>query len=437
MTRKSKSEILDIYEELESRVTVETHLNSVTYSAPVNFNESMKSPRHRWYPYKEGFSPSFVRSFLHRYVNGNHATVLDPFSGVGTAVLEAGFSDMLGMGVEVSPLADFVARTKAIILNANELSDFERTIHCFMRAPLVRIAEPPENDTVLSYFEKPYLEAILRIKAFISGLQEEKIKDLFALALLSNIEVYSTHRKAGNGLKKKKKLSYRKYPGSPLDQVRNSIHLHLRMFRSDLERINDFVKPVFLRANVLELSPDQYPYQFDCLLTSPPYANCFDYSKIYSCELWMGGFFQSKKDQQTFRMNSVRSHVHATWPERYEDMGSTTINNVIYPVLSSKDLWSRRIPDMLRGYFMDLGNLLHLVRPVLHNGAALGFVVSNSAYGGIPVATDLLLVETAIRHGYKAERLEIYRQIIPSSQQYVKMIKKELMRESLVILRKE
>ena len=34
------------------------------YYTPVNFREALATPRHRWYAYKEGFSPIFVENFI-------------------------------------------------------------------------------------------------------------------------------------------------------------------------------------------------------------------------------------------------------------------------------------------------------------------------------------------------------------------------------------
>src|SRR4051794_37267217 len=79
--------LFEAYRAISDTCTIVKHLSRVSYEAPVNFNESMHAMRHRWFPYKEGFSPSFVRAFLDRLRGGGR--VLDPFSGVGTTALEA------------------------------------------------------------------------------------------------------------------------------------------------------------------------------------------------------------------------------------------------------------------------------------------------------------------------------------------------------------
>ncbi len=428
--------ILVAYTQIESSVLIEHHDNRVTYTAPVNFNGSLRQPRHRWFPYKEGFSPFFVSDFFERVVHRPSLHVLDPFSGVGTTVLEAALRGHAGFGIEVNPLAHLVARTKALSLDAAQLAAFDSVLHLFEQDSLDAVVAPPNNPTVVSYFEEPYLDALLRFKAFTLNLPAGPFQDLFKVAFLSIIETFSTHHKAGNGVKKKIRFAYRSWPGSALDQVKTAALAYLQMYRNDLAHSSLSGSANFVLGSSLELDQFNLPNTFDCVLTSPPYANAFDYSKIYLSELWLGDFFTTRASQQAFRMQSVRSHVHARWPDRYEEMGSPTVNTMIVPELQEVKLWSKHIPEMLSGYFKDMGRLFQMLARILAPGAPAGFVVSNSVYGGIPIATDLLLIETAQPFGFCAERIEVYRYIIPSSQQYVRVANREYFRESLVILRR-
>ncbi|MDX1940292.1 MAG: hypothetical protein SFU99_07060, partial [Saprospiraceae bacterium] len=133
---------------------------------------------------------------------------------------------------------------------------------------------------------------------------------------------------------------------------------------------------------------------------------------------------------------SLRSHVHATWPERYSYLSNELVDGYIRDILDQQDLWSTKIPSMLSGYFKDMGQLLSLLGDRLAPGARAGFVVSNSFYGGVPIATDLLLAQTAAKLGYKTVGIDVYRGIVPSSQQYKLIEDKYFMRESLVIVEK-
>lgn len=437
MTATTRVERLyEHYSSLEKRVTVELELSKTTYRTPVNFIESMQRPRHRWFPYKEGFSPSFVRQFLKDFSYETDGLVVDPFSGSGTTAIVAGELKRHAVGFDISPLTSFVATTKAMILDDAEILRMRSQIEEFSVSRLDAVSKAPDNATVCRYFEPSFLSALLRVKAYYLDLAETKQRNLFKLAFLSAVEPFSTHRKAGNGVKVKTKTNYPFQNKSPLESVRSFILERLNEFLADIDTNDGFIAPRFLDKSSLDRAELEKLGEISAVLTSPPYANCFDYSKIYMSELWLGGFFSSKDDQKAFRQSSVRSHVHANWDDRHGELGSPIVENLIRPHIEEQKLWSPRIGSMLSGYFQDLGKLLVNIKPHLKRNCPLGFVVGNSFYGGIAVATDLLLAELAIRHGYEVETVRVYRGVIPSSQQY-KLLgeNRKYMRESLVVVR--
>lgn len=425
-----KTQLLDEYAKLEA-VFHPSGVTVGTYDTPVNFNESLKTPIHRWYGYKEGFSPSFVRDFINKYSVSKDSVVFDPFGGVGTTGLEAikmGHNSFL---MDVNPLGLFASKVKtkhyssqdcdnisAICENLTALNDY----------PLKAIVP---NETVVRYFAPVTWNALLKIKSYISDISQEMVRDVFSLALLSLIEEISTHHKNGNGVKKKRVLP----PESNFDILKTKVIEKVHLFLDDIESVKFVNNCTILSQSNLE--PYNLPVKADIVLTSPPYANCFDYSKVYLTELWVGGFFVKKDDQNSFRDKSVISHVHYRWQPRNESYGSTLVNELIAPILNTKELWSNNIIPMLKGYFSDMGKFLYNLSENLNVGATVGIVVGNSVYGGTPIATDIILAKQAEEQGYSCEQIKVYRKVIASSQQMIILTdsEKELVRESLVVLK--
>ena len=287
------------------------------------------------------------------------------------------------------------------------------------------------NGTVKKYFDATTWDALLRVKSYIACIKVESVRNLFSLALLSLIEEISTHRKNGNGVKKKLHQPETNTFAALRDKVAN----RLLMFIDDIENTERLgCCTIYSQSNL-----DDYllPTKADIVLTSPPYANCFDYSKVYLTELWVGGFFSQNEDQKQFREKSIVSHVHYTWSPRNEDFGSRIVNDLILPILSEEKLWSKNIRPMLKGYFSDMGKFLSNLSKNLNLGAIVGIVVGNSAYGGTPIATDIILAKQAEDLGYKCLEIKVYRKVIASSQQMVILSEQEkhFVRESLVVLR--
>lgn len=425
-----KNELIKIYQNLEDDYHPEG-ITVGTYNTPVNFNESLKTPIHRWYGYKEGFSPSFVNDFISQYSLSAKSIIFDPFGGVGTTALEANKMGHHAFLMDVNPLGIFASQTKTRHYSTEDITLIIMEINKFRLVSNYSVSVTVQNDTVVKYFDELTWASLLQAKSYISDIQQDFVKNFFSLALLSLIEEISTHHKNGNGVKKKRQIP------SSLDftALRNKIADKVSLFVEDIRNTPLLAQTeIFAQSNLIEY---KLPEKADIVLTSPPYANCFDYSKVYLTELWVGGFFTHKDDQKSFRDNSVISHVHYRWQPRNIDFGSKIVNEIIAPLLTTKELWSNNIIPMLKGYFSDMGKFLFNLSRNLNNGATVGIVVGNSVYGGTPIATDIILAKQAEEIGFSCEKIKIYRKVIASSQQMVVLsdYEKHFVRESLIVLK--
>jgi DNA modification methylase len=405
-------------------------INSNQFDTPVNFKLAKKRPRHRWYTYKEGFSPDFVSDMLHRFSRSQDDIIFDPFGGIGTTVLEASRQGYRSLSNDINPLSNFISVIKSTNYSTADLDSIKAYLKVLSPKELRTSAVPPNNTTVLRYFPPDTLDIILKLQHWIDHIEGEKTRNLYSLALLSILENLSTHRKDGNGVKRKKSYNMITGIGELIEIFSNRISL----FVSDIDAVEINVEPSVRYQS--SFSPYVIDEPADLVITSPPYANCFDYSKVYMVELWFGKFFQNAGDQKAFRESSIISHVHYKWAERHTEYSLPLVNEIIVPFLKEQVLWDKKIPSMILGYFSDLHKVLVELQVNLNHGAILGIVVGNSVYAGLPIATDLILAEIATKLGFKVRGIESYRRLTPSSQQLRKMRErdKKYLRESLVVL---
>jgi hypothetical protein len=75
---------------------------------------------HDFYKYPARFSPAFVRAAIKTFTKPGEL-VLDPHVGGGTALVEARALGRESVGVDISPLAEFVARVKSAVYSEAEL----------------------------------------------------------------------------------------------------------------------------------------------------------------------------------------------------------------------------------------------------------------------------------------------------------------------------
>src|SRR5437667_3045276 len=74
--------------------------------------ESNDRAAHDWYRFVLSFPPHLVREYMSRFDLGPGASLLDPFCGTGTTVVECKKLGVASIGVEAHPMSYFATRTK-------------------------------------------------------------------------------------------------------------------------------------------------------------------------------------------------------------------------------------------------------------------------------------------------------------------------------------
>lgn len=174
----------------------------------------------------------------------------------------------------------------------------------------------------------------------------------------------------------------------------------------------------------------------DCILTSPPYANLFDYFEIYKMELWSSGIIQSYEDWKKLKKSALRNNKNANLQK------TDSINNILLDetlaILESRNLESSTL-IMLANYFFDMQKVLKNCFDTLKNNGFCFIVVGNSCYKCVPIKTDEILAKEAENLGFKCQEIIVARKLKTSSQQMKILDSKSkfYLRESIIVLQKE
>lgn len=428
----------EFYNKLDAQFNVKNKkIETATYTnVDSNFVLSSNYPRHRWFNYKEGFSPVLVERIFKEYNINSDSIICDPFCGAGTTLAVAKTQGLTSIGFEVNPFAAFITKTKTSNYEIIDINIFQSLLEKLKNIDVDYLIPLPENNYLQRIFDKDMLHAQLTIRKYIQSLSDGNPKQLLYFAWLSTLEKCSLYRKAGNGLKKKTTPPFYKDLGALKFAIDCIIEKAFSMI-DDYSKNDNGPTPFLYEESATNLEKRIKENSLDLALFSPPYANCFDYTKIYYLELWFGGFINSTAEQKSIRMKSLRSHCHATWPNRYTNFYLKELNDDILPLLSKQKLWTNRIPHMLNGYFADMEEVIRQIYKALKPDGHCAIVVSNSAYAGIIIPTDIFLAIIGQRLGFTVEEIEVKRLIITSSQQYKKTEHiRNYLRESIVKLKK-
>jgi hypothetical protein len=383
-------------------------------SAPsVSALDATSLPRHRWYFFKEAFSPEIVQHAIEETGCESDDLVVDPFSGSGTTALEAARKGVYARGSEVNPFLAFVARAKLTSPPKQQLEaaadDILRAARKGARSRLqgfstfTRVDGSEKwlfNDAVLTAFTGAWKAA-----ADVPTHSRSAIR----LALLAAAMDTCNAVRDGKCLRYRSDWEKSAFDGS-----------HFRAaFSSRLETMIADVASTPLdggRASI-RVADSRYggvagSKRFKLCVTSPPYLNSFDYTDVYRPELFLGDFVEDMTDLRRLRLSSVRSHVQVKWSDPAEHTFGSHFTKA-YESISErlKKLWNRRIPLMLKAYFEDMRGVLRSLHAEAHKNASIWIVVSTSAYAGVEIPVDLILADVGCQVGWSLREVRTLRHL--------------------------
>ncbi len=420
------------------------------YASLVNFAPSADRPIHRWFWYREGYSLDLVTELISELPRGS--VVLDPFCGSGTTLVAAKEKGLPAVGFDVNPISILVSRVKTTRLDELEVQAVRQHLIFMDSLSLNSPADPkPGLSIVDKVFDAGVLQSLLVLRKAINDIKNARVKEFLFVAWLSILEGVSNVYKEGNGIKyKNRKRTENGYitvdlaewaaaslPEDRLAFVRERLSHKCKDMLADIplmptREVDVAVHEVSAESVHTVLEPNSV----SIAIFSPPYCNCFNYFKMYKVELWMGGFVQNYDDMKRLNRTGLRSHVETVLKRDGDDLDATS--NSFAKLLDGLELWDKRIPDAVRGYFVDMEQVLKSLHTVLKPSAKCVIVVGNSAYGGVVIPTDSLLAKIGQRCGFKVEKLAVARHLTTSSQQRAFLDDRmSSLRESILVLVKE
>jgi DNA modification methylase len=423
---------------------------------------------HRWFSYKEGFSPRLPERLVNELGSGSTQTVTDPFAGVGTTVLALReYSSVKQVtGIEYSPLAHFVAQTKVDSLN---LDPAGLAAHLDRITPLPSSGHVGEVPSLASFqnsevFDRELLDDLLRARQHVqcdTKLSETE-RAFFLLGIAAVIEDISNVMKDGRALRLLRGRARRRQGLRPavgdiaedsvaaaivnqwlamLDDLvsipQGSSGVNLRVFRGDARIIDRLIDDTNNR-----IIPDD---SVGLHIYSPPYLNFIDYTEVYKLELWFLGFVKDQGSFRRVREGTLRSHPSITFPERAKAGDGAKVFAVIDAMTEflKPNLSRPAIGVIPSYYFSDMYEALKAQFTTLEPTGAIACVVANStlsrrrtAKGSrfeewrLPILTDVIIARMAEAAGFVD--IEIWE--VRSLQ--AKNVSGGFARESIVVARK-
>ena len=410
--KKGGSSSLDSVPYLE-----ELNVEIVENAQPIQFTPNINEHIHRWAPYVQGFSASFVQRILDKYSDEYcNPVVLDPFAGCGTVLVQAKLNGYKSVGIELNPLLQFIAQTK---LKCWDVSPHQLLKICAEMTRDKRCSAPSFLKSTFQ-FRPAVLGNLELINGGISSVEartekQKKIKDLLRLAFSAILIECSN-------LKRSPCLGYVK------DRfVRDSAPFAL--FNTKIQEIADDLRLIqsqykkFIHTDSEVICSNAMSYKqknrFDLSITSPPYMNGLDYVMNYKIEMGWLEFVHSRKDLKKIKDDMiVCDNVSKGLIRGFHDSAATYTNLWIEEIKSGIDegisrRGAYRRPDMpyiVHKYFDDMYKVMRNVMDSLKPGGRFILVIGDSLIADVYVPTDLLVTKIGQDLGFKIEKIEKVRE---------------------------
>jgi DNA modification methylase len=401
-----------------------------------NALDTLKLPRHRWYYYKEGFSPNLVEKAIEFSGIKKTDIILDPFNGSGTTTLTSALNGYKSIGIEVNPFTSFLSQSKINNVTPDEFNkkkDWvlekayqgkESSLKGFSTfSQKVTINKWLFNDSVLDSFAGGW-SASVKIKS-------PDLKQVIQLALIVSAMQNCNATRDGKCLRYRDSWQNNVYGK---DTFFSSLQSNLSMIIEDIERFPVSEQPTILTGDARTILSNSNIEKFKLCITSPPYLNTFDYTDIYRPELFLGQFVKNKEDLYNLRLRTIRSHIQAKWENPHiSNFGELYKNSMSHILQHENELMHKRIPVMVQAYFEDMLNILKQLKSKAEKNAQLWIVVSNSAYADKEIPVDLIIAEMANLANWKLTEVGVLRDIKRRKTRHSPHI--NTLRESVIILK--
>ena len=382
------------------------------------FKGGMEEPVHRWFRLTPSFGPQLVRDVMDEFGVGEGSTVLDPFTGAGTTLIECQLNGIQSYGFEIHPFLHWIAATSLnSSIDEQELQQqFSILAEKFVELSTTMPQDPEQLPLEIPQIHNPYrwwrrdvLRDLLVLKIAIQSLQAPPEVTAFLKLGLAGVLVPDLTNVTLGRLQ----LHF-KDRGEDTIEVWNSFESHMTSMISDVEQTRHRIQEraqVFL-TDATNLPANPCLYDIDYVITSPPYPNRYSYIWNTRPHLYFFDFFSSAKEASQLDSKIIGG----TWGTATSMLQKGTVQaeydavaEYIVPVSERIREHDNLMANYVVKYFNGLTRQLVQMGDILAKEAKLAYVVGCSEIKGVYIETDVLLAQIMEKLPFKCSVQEVRR----------------------------
>ncbi len=397
----------------------------------VNTSNIKNEEINNWFYLKESYSENIIDFIIKNYFDYKPKYIFDPFSWAWSSLVYWIKNNINVIWFEVNPIAYSYVKAKINKYSNEDLILLENIINKIEKLHIKKY-KYPDWEPINKYISEEINNTYFSIQSIFNKIKNNIVKDLLNSILNSLLENVWNYKKDWNWIKfKKNNINSTDFLNLLSDKIKKII--------IEIKNINytSVEQYIFNDSSINSFNKYDFP-NFDLFITSPPYANMFDYFESNKIELWMSWEIKNYSDWWKLKKSAMRSNMNAKLINNEISSKSILLNDTLLELskkIKNNEIKEKRLIIMLNNYFYDMEKLLLNSFNKINKNWIICIVVANSWYWWTVVETDNIIKEIAESIGYSFINLIKARNIRSSSQQ-AKIIDKEKMRESILIFKK-
>ncbi len=431
--------VVKIIRNLESQI--EKEQSNEKYTRRIDYSwdyrgENTKTYTHGIHTYPAMFIPQVARRLLENYSQAGE-TICDIFCGSGSALIESRLLGRNAFGIDLNPLAIFLAKAKTTPINPSTLTnEYFKLLSEIEKIKETEIKKPIFNNIDFWFKEKVIIQ-LAKIKRAILKIKDEDIRNYFIVSFSETVR-YASNTKTGE-------FKLVRIKGEKLEKHDPDVFgIFRKKAEANIAGVGEFYKEAKRGVWTKIIYGDSSrkngikENSIDCIVTSPPYGDSRttvaygQFSRLSS--QWIDVFDDPNKasgvDNELLggRATKTLSLV----------LSSDYLNDSLDKIAKQDE---SRAKDVL-SFYIGLNDCLKRAHEMLKPKKYFCLVIGNRLVKQVRIPTDFIIAELAEKIGFTCE--DIFVRNIPGKRMPIKnsptniagVLEETMNRESIVVLRK-
>jgi len=357
-----------------------------------------KYASHGYHKYPAKFIPQIVQKLLRSY-SSKGDSVLDPFGGCGTTLVEAKLKGRNGISIDVNRVAILITKAKLHAIEPEKLHSInEKLLNTFIKTK--------------SYADR-YDKAHPRLQYWFHAKEYNRLQSMYKIILKEkNVKIRNFHLCCFSNILKNCSIWYAKSIKPMRDMDKNieepikaySRHLKYMTRMNEqywnlLEKNKDILNECkVIKGDARNLQMDNN--SIDLIITSPPYVTSYEYVDLHQISmLWFEYTDNLSKVKKSFVGTSTRKRAK-------HNISSDIATETIELFKNKRSSLAKSVSN----YYLDLEKCYNEMYRVLKPGKKLCLILGDTEFLGIKVPNTEVSMQLLESAGFKTKRV-IKRQI--------------------------